>query len=114
MRLLPTLALVLASLAFTVGGVAIVGRADSTDASPKAPPVPAALGAVPAQTQCATPVHHDVRIPASRLKGATEVIVLNTRGYNYAAPGDLPMDPTTGRAAPVTPDAKPAPAPDKR
>lgn len=110
MRLLPTLALVVASLIFSVGGVAIVGRADSADQSPKAA-APTASGASAEQTQCAAPVHHDVRIPAARVAGSAEVIVLNTRGYNYPVPGELQMDPTTGRAQPlpVTPGAKPAP-----
>jgi hypothetical protein len=121
MRLLPIAALVLVSLTFTVGGVAIVGRADSADQSKTAPTPASATPSAgqPLQTQCAQPERHDVRIPANRYAVPSDTITLNTRGYNYAGPGEIQMDPT-GRTEPgqvlppapqpAVPPAAPAPA----
>jgi hypothetical protein len=116
MRLLPIAALVLTSLIFTVGGVAIIGRADSASQTSNAStPAAPLFEAKPVETGCAQPQHHDVRIPANRFAIAGDTIQLNTRGYNYAAPGEIQIDPT-GRtkpsealppAAPAAPAAKP-------
>ena len=108
MRLLPIAALVLASLVFSVGGVAIVGRADSsadaTGQSPAVTPQPQVVD------KCA-PKHFEVR-PANpaRMALPSDAVPLNTRGYNYANLGDTQMDPT-GRHGDK--DAQPpvAPAP---
>jgi hypothetical protein len=108
MRLLPTAALLALSLTFTVGGVAIVGRADPADQTPSAAP-PAA--AAPVIGQCKQPEHHEVRISPERFAKASDTIELNTRGYNYADPGLVQMDPT-GRAktgAGEVPPAAPSP-----
>jgi hypothetical protein len=120
MRLLPIAALVLASLIFSVGGVAIVGRADSSAESSGQSPAPAkaATAAQPAQPQqCATPKPFDGRIQARHVAVANDSIPLNTRGYNYAYPGEIQMDPTgrtnpgdaqAPKAQPATPPAAPA------
>ena len=109
MRLFAIAALVLVSLAFTVGSVAIVGRADSEDKTPSAPAASPLFEAKPVENGCAQPQRHDVRIPASRFAVAGDTVQLNTRGYNYAAPGEVQMDPM-GRSKPadLPPAAKPA------
>lgn len=110
MRLLPTAALLALSLTFTVGGVAIVGRADPADQTPAAA---AASATAPAQTQCQQPEHHDVRISGARFAKASDTIELNTHGYNYSDPGGIEMDPT-GRTPPgEVPPAAPSPEPSK-
>jgi hypothetical protein len=114
MRLLPVTALVLLSLIFSVGGVAINGRADSANQSqtPVASvPAPDPLfDAKPIEKGCKQPEHHVVLIPASRFV-AGDTVQLNTRGYNYAAPGEVAIDPT-GHEKPSSdlPRAVPAPA----
>ena len=83
-----------ASLLFSVGGVAMQGRAGDANAA--------------APDQCRAPVPmREMRIPAAAFPADAEVIVLNTRGYNYAAPGEEQMDPT-GRT-PLQPQRPPAP-----
>ena len=111
MRLSAIAALVLVSLAFTVGGVAIVGRADSEDKTPSASPPAASplFEAKPVENGCAQPQRHDVRIPASRFAVAGDSVPLNTRGYNYAAPGEIQMDPM-GRSEPADLPAAAKPA----
>lgn len=102
---MPIAALVLASLAFTVGGVAIVGRADSEGqtTSSAAPAAPAS--AKPAAAQCTPPLRQAVLLsPKPRLSTASKVTTLNTRGYNYAAPGEIQMDPS-GKPEPEQPSA---------
>jgi len=109
MRLLPVAALVFASLIFSVGGVAVVGRADSSaQSSAQAPAQPAE------QHECKVPKPFEghaaqMHSQAARVAAASGVIPLNTRGYNYAYPGDVQMDPT-GRTKPgdATPPAAPA------
>ena len=115
MRLLPVTALVLLSLTFSVGGVAIKGRADSANQSQTpvaSTPAPDPLfDAKPVEKGCKQPERHVVRIPAGRFAVAGDTIQLNTRGYNYAAPGEIAIDPT-GREKPSSelPRAVPAPA----
>jgi hypothetical protein len=106
MRLLPVAALVLASLVFSVGGVAIVGRADSPAQSPAQPAAQAdASAAKPADPgQCAVPKPFDGHMRAVRVTPPKGTVTLNTRGYNYAFPGDLQMDPS-GRTKPGDPPA---------
>lgn len=87
MRTFLVYALLAASLVFSVGGVAIVGRADSAQQSH-------AAASEPNGGQCALPVHADSRIPAALIPVDTDTVSLNTRGYNYADPGDVQMDPT--------------------
>jgi len=84
------------SLAFSTGGVAIVGRADSS-APPRAasgnpgsdlpsqctPPIPA-----PRADQAATS-----RPREAGPEAANESIVLNTSGYNYSLQGEWHPDP---------------------
>ena len=138
MRALPVFALLGLSLAFTVGGVAIVGRADAPGQTPVADQSPAPnQSALPwgpnrsvaprvtdpspqlAQRQCGTPRH----FPSS-YKGPmelrpntakkTDFVPLNTRGYNYALPGQIQFDPTgrirAEQAAKGAAPAAPAPA----
>jgi hypothetical protein len=120
--MIPVAALVLASLVFSVGGVAFVGRADSetktdgkTPSASNATPGPL-FDAKPIEKGCEQPQRRDVRIPANRFAVAGDTIQLNTRGYNYAGPGEIQMDPT-GRTPPgelpdmILPPAPPAPRP---
>jgi hypothetical protein len=127
MRALPVAAAVLLSLVFTVGGVAIVGRADSPAAG--ASPAVKSAQADPAWSdpsptmpkQCGAPrynrpYHGPIELlPNTAAKNDT--IPLNTRGYNYVLPGEVQFDPTgvaraqhdarTG-AQPANPPAAPA------
>jgi len=128
MRALPVFALLGLSLAFTVGGVAIVGRADAPDQSPVLSQSPAPnRSVVPrvtdpspqlAQRQCGTPRHFpsSYKGPMELRPGTakkTDFVPVNTRGYNYALPGQIQFDPTgRARAAQAAKDAAPsAPVP---
>ena len=78
-------ALVLGSLAFSVGGVAVVVRADDADQTLVKPP--AAQAAKPVQ-DCRPPQRLAVKaqtVPQDQ----DGVVVLNTKGYNYPRPGDV-------------------------
>ncbi len=87
MQRLVAAALVLASLVFSVGGVALIGRADSAQSSESA-------------GQCREPVRHDSRVTDATFPAdAGDTVVLNTRGYNYADPGMAQMDPMQQPAA---------------
>jgi len=100
MRLLGISAIVLAATVFSVGGVAIVGRAGS-DEAPAAQSVDATSGGMSLFQQanahepigCKLPERHVVEIEPSRLAHG-ETVQLNTRGYNYADPGQIQLDPT--------------------
>ncbi|HXZ84839.1 MAG TPA: hypothetical protein VEI82_05060 [Myxococcota bacterium] len=124
MRALPVFAALGLSLLFSVGGVAIVGRADAPGQTPIAgsPAVsqsiqPRATDPSPQldQRQCGAPRH----FPSS-YKGPMELrpgtakksdfIPVNTRGYNYALPGEVQFDPTGKARAQAKSDAKSAPA----
>jgi hypothetical protein len=105
----PVTALVLLSLAFTVGGVAIQGRADSENKGPNATDTTSPLFQGKTVEQgCMEPQRHDVRIPANRFNVASDSIQLNTRGYNYPNPGDIVMDPVRGTPADLPPGLKTA------
>ena len=104
MRALPVAAAVLLSLAFSVGGVAIVGRADSPAANPS-PAVKSAQGdpawvdsAPQLPKQCGAPRHNRPYHGPMELRPNTaaknDAVPLNTRGYNYVLPGEVQFDPT--------------------
>jgi hypothetical protein len=111
-------ALVLGSLVFSVGGVAVVGRADGpaepqaqaptpvTPSDPQAPQLPRISTAAP--KECKQPQRLEARtVP---LKPTTDVVVKNTRGYNYLTPGDFRPSPTSEPpAAPAAPAVPAAP-----
>jgi hypothetical protein len=92
--------LVLGSLVFSVGGVAITGRADGANQS-IAPTAnasdPAPLEAKPApqaQKDCHPPERHEVRAQVPK-DDPSKTVVLNTRGYNYPMPNELrPLAPS--------------------
>jgi hypothetical protein len=121
MRALPVLALLGLSLVFSVGGVAIVGRADAPDKTPVASQSPAPNQSVlpraadPSpqlvQRQCGTPRHFpsSYKGPMELRPGTakkTDLVPVNTRGYNYALPGEIQFDPLGhGRAAQAAKDA---------
>jgi hypothetical protein len=97
MRTFLVAALVLASLFFSVGGVALSSRAGSTDQS------------LASGNQCAAPMPPaDPRISAAQIVHNDDVIELNTRGYNYAGPGEIQMDPTRLVPSSAQPPASPA------
>ena len=107
------------ALVFSTGGVAIVGRADSSSASgefasPDRKPETQTSVAPAVQTspspqasgQCAAP--RMARRAATRAKAAPRIasesksIPLNTNGYNYPLEGQLQPDPVASpRAVPV-------------
>jgi hypothetical protein len=91
MRLLAVLALVLASLVFSAGGVAVVGRADSSAQPPGQSPVAPPQGQV--VDKCA-PKHFEMHVDRTRLALPNDAVPLNTRGYNYPDIGEAGMDPT--------------------
>jgi hypothetical protein len=110
-------ALVLGSLVFSVGGVAVVGQADGTAQSQAQPQTQAPVTPPAAQTpqmpklstaapkECKPPQRLEVRtLPRPN---PSHVQVFNTRGYNYVRPGEVQPSPTDD---PVPP-AAPAPAP---
>jgi hypothetical protein len=123
-------ALVVVSLAFTVGGVAIVGRADSKGASSSASEQSVAPDQSVAPTQSVAPPGPYVSPVAKALPGQCAplkttrqpklygdarkmalpkgAIPLNTHGYNYGAQemGQLPPDVRPEGAPPAAP-AKP-------
>jgi hypothetical protein len=83
MRRVLSAALVLGSLVFTVGGVAVTGRAGSS-----------AQQSQESSGICQEPVRSNFAITAESFPAdAGDTIVLNTRGYNYADPGMIQMDP---------------------
>ena len=110
--------LVVVSLVFSTGGVAIMGRADSgADAKPAANQT----GSTPAKisTQCSVP-SKPRNSAATRRKRTAQIdsgkntIVLNTSGYNYATEGqwqESPIGPPRGGADGALPkSAGPSPA----
>ncbi|MFI5316269.1 MAG: hypothetical protein ACHQ6T_11255 [Myxococcota bacterium] len=111
MRLLPLAALVLASLVFSVGGVAIKGRADasgqtSPQASQQSPAAPPQAQVI---NQCEPRKFRPVVGNPARLALPGDAIPLNTRGYNYPDIGELKIDPAArASAADSQPPAAPA------
>ncbi|MGH2897302.1 MAG: hypothetical protein ACRDMZ_01400 [Solirubrobacteraceae bacterium] len=98
------------SLVFSTGGVAIIGRADSTAVSKPADPkqLPPAK-ALP--DQCTgTPRSPRVLGARPRVKRDTkpETVVLNSQGYNYANMGESHPAPAVSEppAAPAKTDSK--------
>ena len=90
-----TPSLVVLSLVFSTGGVAIVGRADSSATS-----TPAALPVKPAATQCAVPNSVPRNAEATRRRRTATIdqtgkntVVLNTSGYNYPTDGQWKPSP---------------------
>jgi hypothetical protein len=100
-------ALVLVSLVFTTGGVAVVGRAD-TSTAPQQSVAPAQSVLPPAKKlpdQCGTPTAMKAT-PSPKLNRSSRkaafpsgAIPLNTRGYNYGAQ-ELPAPPPAAPAKP--------------
>lgn len=102
-----TPSLVVLSLVFSTGGVAVVGHADSSAVSKPADPkqLPPAK---PLPDQCGPTVRSGRVLgarPRVKRESRPETVVLNSRGYNYANQGEMHPAP----AAPATPAA---PAPD--
>lgn len=93
--------LVVLSLVFSTGGVAIVSRADSSATS-----TPAAVPAKPAATQCAVPNSVPRNAEATRRRRSATLdqtgkntVRLNTTGYNYPRDGEWkgsPVEPPKG------------------
>jgi len=129
MRALPVFALLAVSLALSVGGVAIVGRADATDQTPLSAqsqtpnrsvvPRPSDPSAQLTQRQCGTPRHFpsSYKGPMELRPGTakkTDFVQVNTRGYNYALPGEIQFDPlghaSAEKAARDAKDGAPVPA----
>jgi len=102
-----TPSLVVLALVFSTGGVAIVGRADTSNVSKPADPkqLPPAK---PLPDQCG-PSDRTHRVlgarPRVKRENKPSTVVLNSKGYNYANQGEVHPAP----AAPATP-AAPAPA----
>ena len=122
MRWLAPSLLVALSLVFSTGGVAVVGRADST--SPAKPPaqqsgepVQAMNPAAQLPTECAVPTRpsRTTVVPSTLGKpgGGPRSIVLNTSGYNYPIEGQWRPEPVgrpQGVPDGVLPRDEPAPA----
>jgi hypothetical protein len=118
MRLIPIFGLLLVSLTFTVGGVAIVGRADAAgDANQSressAPEAMTPAPANPAQLQCEAPKPFVAAPIPKRAVFASDTVTLNTRGYNYADPGMIQMDPTGRTNSGGAPDESVPAAPEQ-
>lgn len=121
MRTLGVFALVLASLAFSAGGVAVVGRADSP-----APTGDASVerSAAPAQTVAPTGRNMPLQcgVPVARTQGPKlyrngkrpalprDAVMLNTHGYNYGAQvvpdAQPPAAQDPGAPAPAAPEKR--------
>lgn len=108
-------ALVLGSLVFSVGGVAVVGLADGSgqpQAQAQAPAVTPPAAQTPAMPKLSTAAPKECK-PPQRLEARTVplkpsgVVVINTRGYNYVRPGEYQPSPTS--EPPPAPPAAPAP-----
>lgn len=90
-------ALIAASVLFGAGGVTV----RAADPSPAQSSADADAEAIASQSEASscllpkTPSTRTLRINplASATKGAKSVFVLNTRGFNYARPGSLPVLP---------------------
>lgn len=86
-------ALIAASVLFSAGGVTV----RAADPSPAQSPADAeAIASESEASSCLLPKTPSVRTLrinplASATKGAKSVFVLNTRGFNYARPGSLPV-----------------------
>ncbi|HTO06657.1 MAG TPA: hypothetical protein VMR86_06325 [Myxococcota bacterium] len=112
------LSLVLISLVFSVGGVAVVGQADSERSGAQAQVTPPAgdpthvpkLSTAPPK-ECKPPQR--LQTSTIPLKNRSQTRVLNTHGFNYARPGELwPEAASTAKPAAAPPAAPPAaPAP---
>ena len=90
MRALALTALVLGSLVFSVGGVAVTGRADDqgqTMAPAASDPRPKTV-----KEECTPPKRFEVRANVSKVD-SSDTVVLNTRGYNYPSPGEIRPQP---------------------
>ena len=116
--------LVALALVFSTGGVAIVGRADSSSVSGSISDEKPALDQKPeAQSQCgAPPMARRTATPARtepRIATENKSIVLNTNGYNYPLEGQWHPDPVASpqgvpdgvlpqdrEAVPAAPEAK--------
>ena len=105
-----TPSLVVLSLVFSTGGVAVVGRADPSAVSRPADPkqLPPAK---PLPDQCSTAPRNQRVLgarPRVKREKRPETVVLNSRGYNYANQGEVhpaPAEPMTP-AAPADADTK--------
>jgi hypothetical protein len=102
--------LILASLVFSVGGVAIVGHAG--DANQSLAPAASApekdtttlAPATRAKQECTPPQRHEVRAQVPK-DDPSHTVVLNTRGYNYEMPNELrPLAPSR-KELPASPEA---------
>ncbi|HTO71896.1 MAG TPA: hypothetical protein VMR31_18685 [Myxococcota bacterium] len=119
MRALPVYAAIALSLAFTVGGVAINGKADpplgrtpAATMSSAAEQSPAALPLLeqPQPKQCGVPIPPSRPPMHMQLKPGSskgQFVTLNTRGYNYALPGEIQFDPAPAAERAPAPPASP-------
>jgi hypothetical protein len=122
MRALPVAALLAVSLVFSVGGVALRSRADAQNAPDQSrdssqamsvlssDPTPSAQTDIP-QCKPRFPRHEPMHIQP--VASGKDFVPLNTRGYNYALPGEMQYDPTghpVEPRAPKSPASAPVPA----
>ncbi|HTO51977.1 MAG TPA: hypothetical protein VMR50_01215 [Myxococcota bacterium] len=112
MRHVHTLALaglILGSLVFSVGGVAIVGHAgDANPPAAAAASAPEQSSQLPADAkakqECTPPQRHEVRAHVPK-DDPSHTVVLNTRGYNYPMPNEVrPLAPARKDALPASPE----------
>ena len=100
------------SVLLGTGGVAVQSAADAGGATAAAP-----AGSAPADpAQCPVSGASEARTPVRTTPvqavapGERQVIILNTRGYNYRRPGDSPVTPVEV-IPPAAPVADPASSP---
>ncbi len=98
------LALLVVSVLLGTGGVAVHSSADAPGAKTAGSADPGQCTAADAAPAIRPGVRPSPLAPAA--SGASQVIILNTRGHNYPRPGDVPATPV--EVLPAAPGETPA------